>query len=159
MNYKIREMRKSEYGLLEDFLYEAIFQRDGEDPAPRTIINRPELQIYIENFGKKKGDCCLCAEADGEVVGAVWVRNINGYGSIDDETLEFAIAIHKPYRGQGIGTELMRKMLGLLQSVGCEKASLSVQKDNYALKMYKNVGFEVVKETGEEYVMLYKFEE
>lgn len=33
------------------------------------------------------------------------------------------------------------------------QASLSVQKANYAVKLYKNVGFEVIREQNEEYVM------
>jgi hypothetical protein len=30
-----------------------------------------------------------------------------------------------------------------------------VQKANYAVRMYKNVGFEIVDENDEEYIMLY----
>ncbi len=45
-------------------------------------------------------------------------------------------------------------MLSLLQRKGCRSVSLSVQKANYALKMYEKAGFEVVDENEEEYVML-----
>ena len=45
-------------------------------------------------------------------------------------------------------------MLSLLKRKGYERVSLSVQKANYALKMYENAGFEVVGETEEEYIML-----
>lgn len=84
MKYIIREMHSHEYPLLDDFLYEAIFQRDETNLLPKSIIEKPELNIYIENFGSKKDDYCLCAEVDKKIVGAIWVRNINGYGSIDD---------------------------------------------------------------------------
>ena len=33
MNYSIREMRKEEYSLLGDFLYEAIYIPDGTETA------------------------------------------------------------------------------------------------------------------------------
>ena len=62
----------------------------------------------------------------------------------------FAISLYKEYRGYGIGTALMRRMLCELKQRGYEKASLSVQKANYAVKMYKNVGFEIVGENEEE---------
>ncbi|MGN0474633.1 MAG: GNAT family N-acetyltransferase [Acutalibacteraceae bacterium] len=157
MNYTIRPMQFDEYPLLEDFLYEAVFQRNSENLVPRTIINNPGLQIYIKEFGAMKDDYCLCAEVGGKIVGAVWVRNVGGYGSIDGLTPEFAISLYKDYRGHGIGTELMKQMLGLLKDEGYEKASLSVQKDNDALRMYQKVGFVIVSETKEEYIMVYYF--
>ena len=35
-----------------------------------------------------------------------------------------------------------------------KKASLAVQKQNYAVRMYENVGFEIVNENAEEYIMV-----
>ena len=157
MKYTIREMKQFEYHLLNDFLYEAIFKRDETNLIPRAIIQKPELQVYIKNFGKEKDDYCLCAEVDGKIVGAVWVRNIKGYGSIDDDTPEFAISLYKDFRGYGIGSEMMKDMLNHLKKAGYKKASLAVQKDNYALKMYLSVGFQIIDENTEEYIMQYKF--
>ena len=57
-------------------------------------------------------------------------------------------------RGQGIGSQLMVKMLELLKWQGYERASLAVQKANYAVKMYKDVGFKTVDENAEEYIMV-----
>ena len=90
---------------------------------------------------------------DGKVIGAVWTRIMNDYGHIDDETPSFAISLYKEYRGQGIGTQLMKKMLVLLKEKGYEKASLAVQKANYAVQMYEKVGFKIVDENDEEYIM------
>lgn len=157
MNYTIRPMQPVEYPLLVDFLYEAIFQRDKSNLAPRTIINNPDLQVYIKDFGALKDDYCLCAETDGKIMGAVWVRNIGGYGSVDDDTPEFAISLYQEYRGHGIGTQLMKQMLGLLKDKGYTKASLAVQKDNYALRMYKKVGFQIVSENDQEFIMIHYF--
>lgn len=47
----------------------------------------------------------------------------------------------------------MKQLLDLLKAEGFRKVSLSVQKANYASKMYKNLGFKVFKENDEEYVM------
>lgn len=154
MNYKIREINAAEYPLLEDFLYEAIFIPQGVEPPPRSIINNDELQVYIKDFGEKPDDRCLIAEADEKIVGVVWVRIMEDYGHIDDETPSFAISLYREYRGHGIGTALMVKMLELLRESGYKKASLAVQKENYAVKMYKKVGFEVVGENAEEYIMV-----
>ena len=154
MEYTIRKMTVLEYPLLSDFLYEAIFIPDGIKPPPRNIIASPELQIYVERFGALKDDFALVAEIEGTVVGAVWVRIMNDYGHIDDETPSLAISLYQKYRGQGIGTAMMKEMLALLKSHGYSRVSLSVQKANYAAKLYLKVGFEIVRENDEEYIMV-----
>lgn len=156
MEYRIREIKETEYPLLNDFLYEAIFIPEGEAPPPKSIIQTPELQVYVSGFGIQKADKALVAEMDGKIVGAVWVRIMNDYGHIDDDTPSFAISLYKEYRGLGIGTALMREMLSVLHADGYERASLSVQKANYAAKMYRKIGFEVCDENEEEYIMVYQ---
>lgn len=79
---------------------------------------------------------------------------MNDYGHIDDDTPSFAISLYEEYRNLGIGTALMEAMLKLLKSKGYKRASLSVQKANYAVNMYRKTGFEVIDENEEEYIMV-----
>lgn len=153
MHYKIREMKQEEYSLLKDFLYEAIYIPDGIEPPPKSVVDLPELQEYICGFGGRKDDRAIVAEVNGEVVGAVWVRIINDYGHIDEDTPSLAMSVYKTYRGQGIGTALLTGLFSVLKVQGYRKVSLSVQKDNYAVKLYEKVGFSVIDETNEEYIM------
>jgi len=153
---EFRELRETETGLLQDFLYEAIFIPAGVEPPPRKIIKQPELKIYYEVFGTGRADHCIVADDNGKVVGAAWTRIMNDYGHVDDETPSFAISLFKEYRGQGIGTRLMLMMLDLLKEKGYKRASLAVQKANYAVRMYKKVGFEIVDANEEEYIMVCK---
>lgn len=81
-------------------------------------------------------------------------RIMNDYGHIDDATPSFAISLYKEYRGIGIGTALMKEMLCILKQRGYKQTSLAVQKANYAVDMYKKVGFEIVDENDEEYIMV-----
>ena len=155
MEYTIRKMTVPEYPLLSDFLYEAIFIPNGIKPPPRDIIASPELQIYVERFGALKDDFALVAEIEGKIVGAVWVRIMNDYGHIDEETPSLAISLYKEYRGQGIGTNMMKEMLSLLKTHGYKSVSLSVQKANYAAEMYRKIGFEIARENEEEWIMIY----
>ena len=154
MDYIIREMRKEEHCLLSNFLYEAIYIPDGVEPPPKSIINSPELQEYIFEFGKRKHDKALVAETQGKIVGAIWVRIMNDYGHIDNDTPSLAMSVSKEYRGLGIGSSLLKQLLSALKSAGYSKISLSVQKNNYAVKMYKQLGFTVVDENSEEYIMV-----
>ena len=157
MNYKIRQIETNEHKLLEDFLYEAIFIPKGIEAPEKSIIYEPLLWRTIDGFGTLKDDYCFVAEVDFKVVGAVWVRIADQYGHIDDKTPSFSISLYKEYRNCGIGTALMNKMLEYLKKMKYERASLSVQKENYAVKMYKAVGFKIIDEDDEEYLMINDF--
>jgi len=154
IKYVIRTLREEEKDLLKDFLYEAIYIPEGVLPPDKSIVEKPELRVYTDDFGSGKGDNCLVAESGGRVVGAVWTRIMNDYGHVDDDTPSFAISLYEEYRGRGIGSELMREMLDLLRKQGYARASLAVQKANYAVRMYEKTGFKTVDENAEEYIMV-----
>ena len=118
-----------------------------------SIVDDESLQIYIRDFGKLPDDRCLVAETDGKVIGAIWSRIVNDYGHIADDVPSIAISLYKEYRNQGIGTELLKQMLDLLKADGYKSVSLSVQKANYAIKMYQKAGFQTISEDAEEAIM------
>ena len=156
-----RFYEQDDFPLLEKLLYEAIYQPEGSEPLPYDIIKKPEIYNYIKDFGQKKGDFCMFAEFNGKTVGAAWLRildgEIKGYGNINSETPELAIAVFKKYRNLGIGRGLMYNMIDLtFHSRGYKQISLSVDKTNYAVKMYEKFGFEIVKENEDDYIMVLK---
>ena len=140
--------------MLDDFLYEAIFVPEGLPAPPRSIIENEDMQVYVRDFSKLPNDRCLVAIVDGMIVGAVWTRIMDDYGHIDNQTPSLAISLYKEYRGHGIGTALLSRMLDLLRRDGYSKVSLSVQKANYALRMYEKAGFKTVADRGEEVLMV-----
>ena len=150
----IREIRPEEIPLLNDFRYEAIFIPEGSPVPPMSIIENEDLQVYVRDFGKKPDDRCLVAEVDGKIVGAVWTRIMDDYGHIDNQTPSLAISLYREYRNRGIGTQLMHRMLEKLKADGYKSVSLSVQKANYALQMYRKAGFVPVSDHGDELLMV-----
>ena len=154
MNLRMMEIDASNAALLSNFLYEAIFVPSGMQPPSRDILADPQLQVYVQDFGKQTGDFGLFAEVEGVIAGAVWARIMEDYGYIDNETPSLAIALYKEYRGKGVGTALLQALLKLLQEHGYEQVSLAVQKENYAVKLYTACGFRVYRESEEEYIMV-----
>ena len=154
----IRVIAPKDYPLLEEFLYLAVYQRDPLQPIPRNVIDEPRVRNYIDAFGKREHDHGLVAEADGRVMGAAWARvlcgNPQGYGYVDDSTPELAISVRPAYRNQGIGTRLMRSLLGHLAAAGYTRTSLSVDKHNHASRMYARIGFTVFAEQDEDLIMV-----
>ena len=154
MDVTIRKIQKQEYPLLDNFLYEAIFIPEGTKAPPKEIIKEPELQVYVADFGKKKDDSCYVAETSGKIAGVVWCRIMDDYGHVDNDTPSLAISLLEEFRHCGIGTALMQHMLTALKQQGYPQVSLSVQKANYAARMYKKLGFETVEDKEEEYIMV-----
>lgn len=157
MNIHIRDIDKSEYSILEDFLYEAIYIPEGMQRPEKDIIKSRQLQVYVKNFGESADDNALVAEHEGRIIGACWTRIMDDYGHVDDNTPSLAISLFKEYRGKEIGTQLLIRMLKKLKEKGYEQTSLSVQKENFAFKLYKKVGYEIVHESDDEYIMVYNF--
>lgn len=152
----VREMIEQEYPLLNDFLYDAIFQNENENKLPYSVIEQPALRQYVHNFGSMDGDYALCFQTKaGLIIGAIWVRNIQGYGSIDDLTVELSMSVKEKYRGLGVGRRLLKRMLEDLKKFNHSEVSLSVQKQNNATRLYFSEGFKIFSENEEEYILTF----
>jgi len=163
LDVTVRVIAEADHALLEDFLYYAIFLPPGTEQPPREIIFEPEIYIYIKNFGDKPDDCGVAAERDGKIVGAAWTRIIPAFGHIGDQTPELAISVLPECRGQNIGTMLMCSLFDLLRERGYHRTSLSVQKDNPAVRFYKRLGYKITDEKldhagHEDYIMVKELE-
>lgn len=150
----IREIKSHEIPLLTDFLYEAIFQPDNKPKIPRTVLQDPMIWAYVDRFGTRPGDFCLVALVDGVIVGAAWSRNGCSYGKVDDTTPELAISLYPEYRNKGIGSRMLALLLETMSENGFGKVSLSVDKTNYAVKMYHKSGFATIEEREHDYLMV-----
>lgn len=63
------------------------------------------------------------------------------------------MSIYPQYRNKGIGTSLLKNFLTFLRKKNYTQISLSVQKNNYAVNMYKKLGFKIVSQNQSEYIM------
>ena len=156
MNLTIRPIQAEDYPYLDLFLYHAIFVPENAQPPAREITLRPELQVYVANFGLMPDDLGVVAEVNGRICGVAWARIINDYGHLDDSTPSIAISLLPEYRGRGIGSRLLKSLLEALKEAGYSQVSLAVQKANFAVRMYRKAGFSVVEEREEEYLMVCK---
>lgn len=139
---------------LWDILYHAIYVPPDAPPPPRDILNQPEIARYLVDFGEREGDIGCVAWAGDERGGAAWVRLIQGYGYVDNDTPELTIALLPQFRGRGMGTLLLN---GLLRQVAPHypRISLSVTASNPARRLYERAGFQQVRQDDESIVMLW----
>ncbi len=151
MKITIRPILQADEPFLWEMLYHALYVPEGEPPFPRDIVEQPEISQYVRDWGQPD-DAGLMACDDETPIGAVWIRRIQAYGFVDDNTPELSIAMLPGYRGLGLGTKLMNELFAQLKT-RYDVLSLSVSKENPALRLYERLGFEMVKTEGNSITM------
>ena len=148
----IRRGGRQDVRFLRDMLHHAYYWRErnpGDGPGPAAR--------YVKGWGRP-GDTVLIAVDDAFPVGAAWYRlfrrDLPGYGFVDEETPELAIAVVPSKRGHGVGDELLQELIAKARDAGYERLSLSVEPGNPARKLYERHGFAVVDEGAEAWTMV-----
>ncbi len=138
-----RQATAADQAFMWEMLYKSLYVPVGHEPFSRAILKPPNIARYVEGWGRD-GDLALIAAQDSVDVGAAWLRlfkgEARGYGYVDDETPELSVALLPEYRGKGIGTALMGR---LLEQAGLryKAVSLTVSNENPAKKLYERLGF------------------
>ena len=143
----IRRGGRQDVRFLRDMLHHAYYWRErdpGKGPGP--------VARYVKGWGKP-GDTALIAVDDGFPVGAAWYRLFTrehpGYGFVDDETPELAIAVVPNRRGRGLGEALLDALVERARGDGYRALSLSVPADDDALmSFYEKHDFARVSDDG-----------
>jgi ribosomal protein S18 acetylase RimI-like enzyme len=79
-----------------------------------------------------------------------------GYGYVDEVTLELTIAVAPEYRGQGVGAKLLAYLLAEAKN-RYKAISLSVSPKNPALRLYQRFGFEIVATDSDSLTMIKRY--
>ncbi len=152
----IRSLSPQDEPVLWEMCYHALYVPEGYPPYPPDIIHRPEIGRYVAGWGRPD-DQGVVAFDDTMAIGAAWLRLLTGtergYGYVDEMTPELSIAVLPEYRGKGIGSQLLTRLLEQAKS-HFSGICLSVHIDNPARHLYLRYGFEAVKEEGSSVVMV-----
>lgn len=154
----LREALSSDQALLNEMLYHSLYVAPGQEPFSRDILQDPKVNKYAAGWGRP-GDLAFIAfnSETRNALGAAWLRLLKGdergYGYVDDDTPELAVAVVPGYRGQGVGSALLERLLEAA-AARHRSVSLSVSEDNPATKLYERLGFKLVGREGTSLTML-----
>jgi ribosomal protein S18 acetylase RimI-like enzyme len=114
---------------------------DAFDPEDRAQgippVREEQIHTWLDNLLAE--DCLnILAAHDGAAIGHATLVPDAG------ESYELAIFVLREYQGAGVGTQLLKHLLGHAQARGAEKVWLTVERWNDpAIALYRKVGFEM----------------
>jgi ribosomal protein S18 acetylase RimI-like enzyme len=123
----VTEQQKKE---VAGFLFEHLDQFGDEYDAIMRCIN------FALDDKEKFGGFILVAKDNDKVAGAVIINKTGMAGYIPENILVY-IAVHKDYRGKGLGKELMLKTFNKAEG----SIKLHVEPENPARFLYEKLGF------------------
>lgn len=138
--FAVREYNSEDFGALVGMYKSFIPKRVAQGLPPPDV---PRIAHWLDRL-QQRGRGFL-ARDDRRIVGHTILCPIS------TSAVEFTIFVHQAYRGQGLGTELTRATLEFAAKLGFTEVFLTTQLSNLpALRLYREVGFQVMSVFGEE---------
>jgi GNAT superfamily N-acetyltransferase len=146
--WTIRPAQAGDAGFLTDMLLAATnWSPQWPERTRRQVLASPTTAHYVAGW-PRAGDLGVIAEADGQPAGATWLRFLPesdpGYGFVAADVPELTIGVTAAWRGRGLGRALLRAVSEQARAAGISRISLSVERKNFAQKLYESEGFRVV---------------
>jgi phosphoribosyl-ATP pyrophosphohydrolase len=145
--WQIRPAGPQDAGFLADMLVEAVNWSPRWNQSRDSIFATPQIAHYVSGW-PRDGDLGVLAQAGGQPVGAAWLRFLPpddpGYGFVAADVPELTIGVDPLWRGRGVGRALLAALAGRARAAGIARISLSVERENYARRLYQAAGYRVV---------------
>ncbi|HKE12024.1 MAG TPA: GNAT family N-acetyltransferase, partial [Myxococcota bacterium] len=156
---QLRRANRADLPFLEEMLFEAAFWRPS---LPRPLfaegLRRPDLAKLLLGWGRRGDTGLVAVSPSASSLGAAWYRfwseEDHSYGFVSEAIPELAIGVRGEARGRGVGTLLLRALLGEARSEGIAQVSLSVEVENPARRLYERMGFERIGVEGNAWTMV-----
>ena len=145
-SWTIRAFEERDLPFLEQMSLQSFYSGPQETPPPLAeAMKNPLFACWLEGWGRA-GDAALVGDdPDGKSAGIAWYRYFSyerrSYGFVHPDVPEVAIGVRENFRGDGLGTVLLRALADHARSCGVERLSLSVDAANVARRLYVREGF------------------
>lgn len=147
-DYRIREAMPSDSRALFDAVVDAA-NWDAATAKPRvSVLADPMIRRYIAGWGRPGDGGMVAVDLEGAAIGACWYRlfpaNEPGYGFVAGGVPELTLGVKPVWRAKGVGRALLQAVLDQARAAGYARLSLSVDRANYATRLYRSEAFETV---------------
>jgi ribosomal protein S18 acetylase RimI-like enzyme len=150
---EVRLFKLSDQHFLVEMLYEAVYWRLNPDkPSFDIAVQDINFTQAASHMNELPGDIAVVAQQDGKLAGAAWVRKWESNavrGFISPNIPVLIMAVHSSCRREGVGKKLIEALITEAEQQNIEAVSLMVSKDNHALLLYEQCGFQPYEDCGD----------
>lgn len=146
-SFRLRAAVQGDGAFLGDMVVEAANWRAGAARPRHEVIASADHSRYIAGW-MRPGDAGFVAVDEHDApIGAAWYRTFPrtdpGLGYVGTGVPELIIGVRPIWRAHGVGRALLQSVCAHAAAEGFARLSLSVERDNYAVTLYKSEGFAV----------------
>lgn len=146
--FHIRPAVPGDARVLADMLVEAANWNPVRTRPRVTVLDDPSVRHYIAGWQRPGDFGCVAEDARGVPVGAAWARLFSpsdpGYGFVAAGVPELTLGVYPQWRAQGVGRALLRELARDAAARGHARLSLSVERSNFAQRLYVSEGYVTV---------------
>lgn len=148
MAYRIRPAVRADASFLVEMVCEAANWHPDRVRPKVDLMADAQVMRYARGWKRPADDGVVAVDDSGESIGACWYRvlprNEPGYGFVASGVPELTLGVRPVWRAQGVGRALLEAACGLARAAGHQRISLSVERANFAERLYRSEGFVVV---------------
>jgi GNAT superfamily N-acetyltransferase len=148
MAYRIRRAGGADASFLVDMVCEAANWHPDRTRPKVDLLADAAVMRYARGWRRPADDGAVAVDEAGEPVGACWYRVLPvtdaGYGFVASGVPELTLGVRPLWRAQGVGRALLVAACDLARAAGHQRISLSVERANFAQRLYRSEGFAVL---------------
>jgi GNAT superfamily N-acetyltransferase len=144
----LRRAEAADASFLADMLVEAAnWHPERTRPKVQLLADR-QVNRYLKGWKRASDDGMLGLDGNGTPIGACWYRVLPksepGYGFLAPGVPELTLGVRPLWRAQGVGRALLRAVCDIATERGHQRITLSVDRANFAQRLYVSEGFVIV---------------
>ncbi|GAA2005645.1 GNAT family N-acetyltransferase [Microbacterium ulmi] len=145
--FLVRPATQADGAFLGDMVVEAANWSQGGARPRHQVLTSPEHSRYVSGW-MRPGDAGFVAlDPNGDPIGAAWYRMFPrtdpGFGYVGTGVPELIIGVRPIWRAHGVGRSLLQRLCDHAAAQGFGRLSLSVERGNFAVTLYRSEGFAV----------------
>jgi len=144
----LRGAEAADASFLADMLVEASNWHPDRTRPKVQLLADSRINRYLKGWKRASDEGVLALDDNRMPIGACWYRVLTksepGYGFIAPGVPELTLGVRPVWRAQGIGRTLLRALCAVAAERGHQRISLSVERANFAQRLYVSEGFVTV---------------
>ncbi len=146
--FSIRAATNSDARVLSDMLVEASNWNIVTARSRVAVLEDPRVNRYVAGWPRSGDFGSVAVDSHGSPIGACWARlfplDAPGSGFVATGVPEITLGVNAQWRAQGVGRALLKAIAKQAVQAGHQRLSLSVDRANFAQRLYISEGYVTV---------------